>query len=94
MENSIEKYLKRKVEKNGGICLKFVSPGYTGVPDRLCIFKNKFFFVETKDTGKELRPRQLFVKKILESFGLKVYKADSKEIVNEILSKELSNIRN
>lgn len=93
-EKKTEPYLKRKVENNGGVCLKLNTPGFTGVPDRLCIFKDLFFFVETKSQGRDLDARQKFVKKLFESFGLRVYKADTKQQVDEILSKELSGIRN
>ena len=33
-EKQIEKYLRLRIEERGGVCLKFVSPGQDGVPDR------------------------------------------------------------
>ena len=33
-ESYIENYLVRKVKENNGLCLKSVSPGNPGVPDR------------------------------------------------------------
>ena len=36
-ESYIENYLVRKVKENNGLCLKFVSPGNPGVPDRIVI---------------------------------------------------------
>ena len=62
LEKDIEKYLKRRVEQRGGLCLKFVSPGSTGVPDRLCVFpEGRIAFVETKTKRGKLSPRQQYV---------------------------------
>jgi hypothetical protein len=49
-EKDIEKYLKDKVKKAGGIAYKFISPGNNAVPDRLvCLpWTAQIFFVETK----------------------------------------------
>ena len=86
-EKVVEPYLKKKVEAMGGLCLKFTSPSYTGVPDRLVILPiNVIFFVETKTTKKGLSPRQRLVKRLLESLGVKVYVADSKIVVDSILN--------
>ena len=53
-ESKIEKYLKSKVEKLGGECLKFNS-GVVGVPDRIVILPGgKITFIELKAPGKPL----------------------------------------
>jgi len=55
----LEKKLKEAVEDYGGKCLKFVSPGMRGVPDRICLFPNgKIAFVETKVAGGIISPLQ------------------------------------
>lgn len=53
-ESYIESYLVRKVKENNGLCLKFVSPGNPGVPDRIVITPNgRTIYVELKtDTGR------------------------------------------
>ena len=53
-ESVIEARLRDGVKAMGGICWKFVSPGTTGVPDRLIILPGgKMIFVELKaDTGR------------------------------------------
>ena len=53
-ESVIEARLRDGVKAMGGICWKFVSPGTTGVPDRLIILPGgKIIFVELKsDTGQ------------------------------------------
>jgi len=42
-------------------------------------------FVETKDTGKNLRKRQEYVKRQLEAFGFRVEKIDSKQQAKNFL---------
>lgn len=90
-ESLIEKKLKKRIELFGGKCLKFVSPGLSGVPDRICIFPGgKIFFVETKATGKNLRPLQEKRRKELQAFGFKVYVIDSEEQINEITREKVT----
>ena len=55
-EKSVENHLRQKIEKNGGVCLKFVCPGSRGVPDRICMFPNHVIaFVEVKAPDKEVK---------------------------------------
>ncbi len=53
-ESAIEARLRDGVKAMGGICWKFVSPGTTGVPDRLIILPGgRIIFIELKaDTGR------------------------------------------
>ena len=70
----------------GGLALKFVSPGYDGVPDRIVLFPGgRIAFVEVKAPGKTLRPLQVRRKRQLESLGFKVYVLDAAEQIDEIL---------
>lgn len=49
LEKDIEKKLRQKVEALGGKCLKWVCPGWSGVPDRIVILPGgRIYFVETK----------------------------------------------
>lgn len=49
LEKEIEKKLREAVKKRGGLCLKWVCPGWSGVPDRLVLLPGaRIFFVETK----------------------------------------------
>lgn len=49
LEKDIEKKLRQKVEKHGGQCLKWVCPGWSGVPDRIVLLPGgRIIFVETK----------------------------------------------
>ena len=76
-ESKIETNLRNKVAKLGGLCFKFVSPGFTGVPDRQVLLPGGiFFYVELKAPGKSLSPRQRYVKRQLEILGFVVYVID------------------
>lgn len=49
LEKDIERALGRMVGKHGGRCLKWVCPGWLGVPDRLCLLPGgRIYFVEVK----------------------------------------------
>lgn len=49
LEKEIEKKLKTMVEKHGGLCLKWVCPGWSGVPDRIVLLPGgHVIFAETK----------------------------------------------
>lgn len=57
-EYAVEKYLILVTRAHGGICLKFISPGIAGVPDRIVILPGgKIGFAELKAPGK--KPRRL-----------------------------------
>jgi len=89
-ESSIEKKLKTEVEKHGGKAYKFVSPGTSGVPDRIVLFPGgRLFFVELKAPGKNLEPLQAKRKKELEQLGFKVFKIDTFAGVDEFLKEVL-----
>ena len=48
-EKWIEAQLKKMIEHRGGVCLKFVSPGTTGVMDRIILMPGgRVLFVELK----------------------------------------------
>lgn len=81
-EKEIEQKLRQSVKTMGGICPKFVSPGYDGMPDRLILLPNgKIAFAEIKAPGKKPRPIQLARHRLLKSLGFKVYVIDD---VNQI----------
>ena len=60
LEKDIEKKLRTKVEALGGRCLKWVCPGWVGVPDRIVLLPGaRIYFVETKrPKGGELSAMQ------------------------------------
>lgn len=74
LEKDIEQKLIQPIRKIGGLCLKFETPGYTGVPDRIILLPGGIVrFVETKNKGKKERARQVLVHGILRALGFTVY---------------------
>ena len=74
LEKDVEKRLIKPVRQLGGLCLKFETPGFTGVPDRIILLPGgRVLFVETKAPGKVERPRQEYVQGLLRRLGFTVY---------------------
>lgn len=85
-EKQIEQKLVQAVRKIGGMCLKFVSPNFDGMPDRLIILPGgKIAFAELKAPCKKPRPLQLARHKTLMKLGFHVYVIDSIEQIGVIL---------
>lgn len=85
-EKLIEKKLRDEVRQRGGLALKFTSPSFTGVPDRLVLMPGgQAGFAEIKTTGKKLTERQEVVKEMLEKLGFPVYVIDGQESLNGFL---------
>ena len=84
-EKEIEMKLVRAVQKEHGFALKFVSPGFNGVPDRLLLFSGgRLAFCEVKAPGQRPRPLQLRRIAQLRTLGFRVYVVDSEEKIGEI----------
>ena len=85
-EKQIENKLASEVKKAGGIALKFVSPSFDGMPDRLVLIPDgNIAFVELKAPGKKPRPLQLARHRLLRSLGFQVYVIDSVEQIGGML---------
>lgn len=82
----IEKKLVSEVKKHGGLCPKFVSPGFDGMPDRIILMpKGRFAFAELKVEGKKPRPLQLSRHRLLTNLGFKVYVIDNVTQIGGVL---------
>jgi hypothetical protein len=88
-EKEIEKTVCDAAENKGFLCFKFSSPGNKGVPDRLFIKNNEFFFIEFKAPGKKLTVLQGEIFKILKKENVRCYTVDNVEMGLEILEYEL-----
>ena len=85
-EREIERRFALAVKKHGGICPKFVSPGYDGMHDRLALLPDgKFAFVELKAPGKKPRQLQKARHRLLRKLGFKVYVLDDIDKIGEII---------
>jgi hypothetical protein len=79
-EKLTEQKLVRVVKDSGGIAVKFVSPGYDGMPDRLVLLPyGKIAFVEVKANGMKPRPLQIRRHVLLRRLGFLVYILDDEE---------------
>ena len=85
-EKVIEQKLVQAVKDRGGICPKFVSPGFDGMPDRLVFLPGRHFgLVEVKAPGEKPRALQLSRHRLLEKLGFHTYKLDGIEQIGGIL---------
>jgi len=87
LEQEIEKQLVRAVKNMGGRAVKFMSPGFDGMPDRLVLLPGgRCGFVEVKAPGKRPRALQVVRHEMLKELGFKVYVLDAKEQIEEIIN--------
>lgn len=58
-EKTVEQKLVKAVRAAGGICPKWIAPGFDGLPDRIVLLPGgRMGFVEVKAPGKKARPLQ------------------------------------
>jgi hypothetical protein len=85
-EKTIEHKLTIAAKNMGGIALKFVSPGFDGMPDRIVLLPGGHMgFVEVKSMGCKPRPLQLARHRLLRGLGFKVYVLDDEQQIGGIL---------
>ena len=86
-EKEIEEYLTEQAQARKGWALKFVSPGCTGVPDRIVILPGGLVgFLELKAPGEVPRKDQLNRIRRLKALGCTAGWADTKKKVDEFLT--------
>lgn len=86
-EKEIEMKLVRAVKGMGGICPKWVSPGFDGVPDRIILLPGgRLAFAELKAPGKKPRPLQAARIEQLRGLGFQVYVIDHTEQIGGALN--------
>lgn len=85
-ERELEELFRKKVRQAGGRAYKFVSPGNSGVPDRLVVLpEGKIGFVELKAPGEKSKPDQCCQQRKLEDLGCYVAVLDNPETVEEVI---------
>ena len=86
-EKQIEMKLVEAVNRRGGLCPKWISPGLNGVPDRLILLPGgRIAFAELKAPGKTPRPLQRHRIEQLRKLGFRVYVIDSIEQIGGVLN--------
>lgn len=87
LEKEIEKYLKDQIKKQGGRTYKFVSPGNSGVPDRIVVLPGgRLFFIELKRENEKPRALQKSQIRKLRALGQDVRVLAGIDQVEEFLS--------
>ncbi len=87
-ENQIEKRLCEGIKDLKGLCWKFVSPGRTGVPDRIVILPTgQVFFVELKSPNGYPSPIQRMIHEMLKDCRNQVYVLSSYAEVDKFLER-------
>ena len=83
---TIEQKLVKEVKARGGLCPKWVSQGFDGVPDRLVFLPGRHFgLVEVKAPGEKPRALQVSRHRLLEKLGFHTYILDGIEQIGGIL---------
>jgi VRR-NUC domain. len=86
-EKTIERRLREKVKSLGGLALKFHSPYFTGMPDRMVLMPGgKIFFVELKSLDGKLSGRQKVVIPLLRNLGFSVFVVSCEDSLRYVLN--------
>lgn len=85
-EKQLETKFVMEVKRCGGMCPKFVSPGMSGMPDRIAMLRDgKVGFVEVKAPGQKPRAQQLKRHAQLRALGFQVFVLDDPEQIPVII---------
>ena len=84
-ESYVEQYLKLQCLKNDILCFKFISPGISGVPDRVLIGNGSTVFVEVKKPGGTVRKLQKHIIAQMRNHGAHVRIIDTREGVDSLI---------
>lgn len=85
-EQTIERKLVVATKNMGGLALKFISPSFDGMPDRIVLLPGGHIgFVEVKAMGCKPRPLQFARHGLLRRLGFKVYVLDDEQQIGGIL---------
>lgn len=83
LEKDIERKLRQLVERHGGLCLKWVCPGWVGVPDRIILLPHgRIMFAELKrPTGGRISKMQDWWRDRLGKLGFRVYYINTPDLL-------------
>lgn len=85
-EKDIERHLRLKVEKLGGLCYKWVSPSNAGVPDRIVMLPGGITaFVEVKSPVGVLSMQQKAKINKMKELGQNVYILNSMNKIDDLI---------
>lgn len=85
-ERDIEQRLMKAVKAACGLCIKFTSPGFDGVPDRLVLLpEGRMAFIELKAPGKKPRALQIRRMKQLSNLGFACFVIDDIDTIGGVI---------
>ena len=85
-ERELEKRFVVAIKKAGGICPKFVSPGFDGMPDRIVLLPGgRMAFAEVKAVGCKPRPLQEARHGMLRRLGFRVFVLDDVNNISPLI---------
>lgn len=87
LERDVEAHLLARCRQMGFLCMKFTSPGRSGVPDRVVVTPTGTLFVETKRPGGNLRRLQAQVIEKLRRAGAEIHVVDTVAGVDELVER-------
>jgi hypothetical protein len=91
-EKTVESKFTSAVKAKGGLAVKFTSPGFNGMPDRLVMFPGgRIAFVEVKAPGETPRPLQRSRLKLLRRLGFKAFVLDNTSDIPKIIEEVMQN---
>lgn len=87
LERRIEQRLCDRAKEAGGLAIKWVSPAFSGVPDRIVFLPGgRIIFVELKRPGQKPTALQERIHQMLTELGADVRVVDSLEGVDEVFA--------
>lgn len=92
LEKEVERALRLMVERHGGLCLKWVCPGWSGVPDRIILLPGgRVIFAELKrPEGGRLSVLQTWWQHRLRSLGFTSVVVSNLSAVEALEKEEVS----
>ena len=91
-EKTVESKFTSAVKAKGGLAVKFTSPKFNGMPDRLVMFPGgRIAFVEVKAPGETPRPLQRSRLKLLRRLGFKAFVLDNTSDIPKIIEEVMQN---
>jgi hypothetical protein len=96
IEAELERFAVQRIRYVGGLALKWVCPGETGAPDRLCLFPGgRIIFAEFKRPGRVggLSARQAWFAEALTALGFRCVRVGSKADVDRLVAEGLGSAR-
>lgn len=88
LEKELEAKLVKAIKARGGYCLKWTSPGTTGLPDRIILLPGGHVaFTEMKrPKGSKVGPLQKWWKFTLRRLGFRVYTVFTEDDLTTVLA--------